>query len=171
MGRSFVCLVICLLALSCSQSQLASDQADAALVKSQKVAAVDCNDEDFCTREYLPTICQFNGQSFDASNPCEAKKMAKRFACEKNLQYVDDAVSCQGKPEKPLAVTKDCATRSLCTKEMNPHSCTFNGEKFLGNNRCEALQKVRAFACERRLELNDSKLSCQPIKAAREHAR
>ncbi|HET9237561.1 MAG TPA: hypothetical protein VFO10_09940 [Oligoflexus sp.] len=62
-------------------------------------AAKDCNEDSFCTREYLPTSCQFSGQSFDGSNPCEAKKLARRYACEKGLQFADADVSCKSKEE------------------------------------------------------------------------
>ena len=62
-------------------------------------AAKDCNEDSFCTREYLPTKCQFSGQSFDGSNPCEAKNLARRYACEKGLQIADADVSCTSKEE------------------------------------------------------------------------
>jgi hypothetical protein len=62
-------------------------------------AAKDCNEDSFCTREYLPTNCQYNGQSFDGSNPCEAKKLVRRYACEKGLQFTDADVSCKSKEE------------------------------------------------------------------------
>lgn len=123
-----------------------------------------CHDDGFCTREYLPTSCMFSGQSFDGSNPCEAKKLARRFACEKNLPFPDGSVQCTPKPEQPLAVARDCSQRTFCTEEMDPHSCAFNGTKFKGNNRCEAMKKVRVFACEQGLTLNEKSLICEPVK-------
>jgi hypothetical protein len=79
---------------------LRESQAQADAQAATKVAAAkDCSDDSFCTREYLPTICQFQGQSFEGSNPCEAKKLIRRFACEKDLKYTDADLSCKSKDE------------------------------------------------------------------------
>lgn len=86
--------------LSCATAPTTLREAQATPEEDVKVAAAkDCNDDSFCTREYLPTTCQFSGQSFDGSNPCEAKKLVRRFACEKDLKFVDADVSCKSKDE------------------------------------------------------------------------
>jgi hypothetical protein len=100
-------IILALLTLSCSsqpkdQIVPASMQASSVPQKATAKTSADCSDGSFCTREYLPTSCQFNGQIFEGSNPCEAKKVVRRFACEKNLNYLDSEVQCQ--PKEPRAV-------------------------------------------------------------------
>jgi hypothetical protein len=86
--------------VSCATAPTNLVEADAKSEAAVKVAAAkDCNSDSYCTREYLPTICQFSGQSFEGSNPCEAKKLAQRYACEKDLKLVDAEVSCKKKAE------------------------------------------------------------------------
>lgn len=53
-----------------------------------------CDDSSFCTREYMPTSCLYEGQNFEASNRCEALKLARRFACEQNQQFDEQAAAC-----------------------------------------------------------------------------
>ncbi|MCX6129429.1 MAG: hypothetical protein NTX25_10260 [Proteobacteria bacterium] len=67
------------------------------LVTDVKTASKTCEDKGFCTREYLPTVCQFEGQNFSASNPCEARKLARSYACEKGLKLDEKAMSCVAK--------------------------------------------------------------------------
>jgi len=102
-------IVLALLTLSCSsqpkdQIVPASMQESSAPLQAnaEAKAAADCGDDSFCTREYLPTICQFNGQSFEGTNPCEARKVVRRFACEKKLNYLDTEVQCQPKQERAV---------------------------------------------------------------------
>jgi hypothetical protein len=79
---------------------LRESNAEAAAESATQVAAAkDCSDDSFCTREYLPTICQFQGQSFEGSNPCEARKLIRRYACEKDLKYTDADIVCKSKDE------------------------------------------------------------------------
>ncbi len=59
-----------------------------------KASKADCTDRSFCTREYLPTTCRFEKESFAASNRCEAMKLARRFACEKQLPFDEAKVDC-----------------------------------------------------------------------------
>ncbi|WP_141734685.1 hypothetical protein [Oligoflexus tunisiensis] len=97
-------LVLMLLTLSCS-SQPKEEVAHATFRETPAPAAAasevaqnkaqDCADNSFCTREYLPTTCEFGGESFEGSNPCEAKKLVRRFACEKGLKFADAEVKCQ----------------------------------------------------------------------------
>lgn len=58
-------------------------------------AGSDCEDRSFCTREYRPTTCRFQGQVFQGSNPCETMRQARRYACEKKLNFSESAVSCE----------------------------------------------------------------------------
>lgn len=88
-------LMVLIQACATGPANLQDSKADTVKV----AAAKDCNEDSFCTREYLPTTCQFSGQSFDGSNPCEAKKLARRYACEKGLQFADADVSCKSKEE------------------------------------------------------------------------
>lgn len=90
-----VLLMVLIQACATGPAHLQDSKADTVEV----AAAKDCNEDSFCTREYLPTTCQFSGQSFDGSNPCEAKKLARRYACEKGLQFADADVSCKSKEE------------------------------------------------------------------------
>lgn len=69
--------------------------AKAEVGKGAEAKASDCEDRSFCTREYRPTVCRFSGQEFKSSNPCEAMKLARRYACEKKLSFSDSAVDCQ----------------------------------------------------------------------------
>lgn len=95
-------LVLMLLTLSCSSSPK-EDIAPASFQETARMADAsrrDCTDDSFCTREYLPTTCQFNGKSFDGSNPCEARKVVRRYACENNLTFVDADVQCKPKEER-----------------------------------------------------------------------
>ncbi len=170
MRSFFSCLALIFLSFACTSAPTPEPGAASLAETSAPVSGPNCADEGFCTREYLPTSCQFNGQRFDGSNPCEAKKLAKRFACEKSLPFADASVQCSPKSEKPVAVGKECGQRVFCTKEMNPHSCVFSGEKFRGNNRCETIQKVRAFACERGLALDENAVVCEPVKSKKEKA-
>ncbi len=92
-----------LVLVSCATGSSSSREAEANPDAAVKVAAAkDCNEDSFCTREYLPTSCQFSGQSFDGSNPCEAKKLARRYACEKDLKFADADVSCKSKEEAAI---------------------------------------------------------------------
>ncbi len=167
-------LILLVLSMSCATATKAVPDAVKAeagavpVVDAPPAAAEECADQVFCTRDYRPAICQFNGQSFLASNACEAKKLAKRFACEQKLAFNADSVQCVGKSaDKPVAaagVRKECSQRTYCTKEMNPHSCVFGNEKFRGNNKCETMQKVRAYACAHGMNLDDKTVSCQAIQ-------
>jgi hypothetical protein len=95
--------------VSCATAPATLREAEANPDAGVKVAAAkDCSDDSFCTREYLPTICQFNGQSFEGSNPCEAKKVVRRYACEKDLKWVDADVVCKSKDE-PVIETAPAA--------------------------------------------------------------
>ncbi|HYX33312.1 MAG: hypothetical protein M3Q07_19735 [Pseudobdellovibrionaceae bacterium] len=104
-------LFLAVLTLSCSSqpkdqivpASLQETSAPLTATADAKTAAPDCSDDMFCTREYLPTTCQFSGESFEGSNPCEARKLAKRFACEKKLNFADTAVQCQPKSKKGSA--------------------------------------------------------------------
>jgi hypothetical protein len=87
-------LVLMLLSLSCASFREMPAKEAAATDVAQKNAQ-DCTDNSFCTREYLPTKCEFGGESFEGSNPCEARKLAKRFACEKGMKFAEADVSCQ----------------------------------------------------------------------------
>src|SRR6478735_4431536 len=141
MQSRFLYFAVVLLAFACNTpSAPTADEPRAAFQEtSAPVSGPNCNDDTFCTREYLPTSCQFRGQHFEGSNPCETKRLAKRFACENSVPFVDAAVQCQPKDKLKTAAAgggaaKNCTPQVFCTREMNPHNCVFGGEKFHGNN-------------------------------------
>jgi hypothetical protein len=100
----FGSLVLMLLTLSCASQPKEEETARATFqeMPAKEVAEnkPDCADNSFCTREYVPTKCEFGGETFEGTNPCEAKKLAKRFACEKGLKFADAEVSCQKVAQK-----------------------------------------------------------------------
>ncbi len=98
-------MLFLLVGLACSTQPKAENVATEVRGTQQLAAAKDCNEDSFCTREYLPTSCQFSGQSFDGSNHCEAKKLARRYACEKDLKFADADVSCKSKEEPAVETT------------------------------------------------------------------
>jgi hypothetical protein len=164
-SRSVLAFMALIFAGACTSTAEAPKASITTLVEKAEVKATpSCEDETFCTREYLPTSCQFGDQTFSGSNPCEARKEAKHYACEKGLVLTNAQVKCQPQEGRMDARVKDkdCQVKSFCTQEMDPHSCTFGGAKFSGNNRCEALQKVRAFACQKGLILDEKTLVCSP---------
>ncbi len=77
-------------AFGCSHTTQNDDDAAA----SESASACRKEAEAFCTREYKPTRCVFDKQEFSSSNPCEAKKLVKAYACENNVKYSDEQVKC-----------------------------------------------------------------------------
>jgi hypothetical protein len=65
---------------------------ESALIETAKK---DCKADTVCTREYLPTTCKFMGKDFASSNPCEAKKLARAYACDSGEAYADNKVACK----------------------------------------------------------------------------
>ncbi len=95
-------------ALAASTSACVDDPADTPPVAAVQggneitVAKLGCEDQGFCTREYRPTSCSFNGQKFASSNPCEAMKLARLYACEKKLSFSSSAVTCKASDDAPV---------------------------------------------------------------------
>lgn len=77
--------------------------ADASQPKPSAVVDVkkDCNADVFCTREYIPTTCRYLDKEFSSANPCEAKKLARAYACESGKDYDDAKVQCKSKKALP----------------------------------------------------------------------
>jgi hypothetical protein len=112
--------------------------------------------------EFAPHVCQFGGQSFEGSNRCAAMREARAFACAQKLDFVEDKVSCEAKKAVEEAAATPCEERTMCTREYMPHLCRFADQNFSGSNRCEALNKARAYACEKGLVFVAKDVSCEP---------
>lgn len=54
-----------------------------------------CEQVVYCTMEYNPTQCSYQGQSFRGSNPCFTWVEVERFACLNNLILEPSEVSCE----------------------------------------------------------------------------
>lgn len=118
-----------------------------------------------CTREYLPTSCSMGQQQFTSSNPCEAKKLAKAYACEKRLPYVDEQVKCESKTLVQVDAEDDeCGSeRKACTREFKPQICRFGEVAAKGDNHCEALNTLRTTVCSKKIPFSASEASCEAI--------
>lgn len=69
----------------------APQQASAAAAAGVKK---DCEADGFCTREYVPTTCRYMNKEFAATNPCEARKLVRVYACEAGKDYDEAKVKC-----------------------------------------------------------------------------
>lgn len=56
--------------------------------------ASQCDELTFCTREYRPTVCVFNGVEIKGTNLCEARKAVKKYACLNSLEYLPEELVC-----------------------------------------------------------------------------
>jgi hypothetical protein len=54
-----------------------------------------CEQQTFCTREYRPTICTFQGVEIKGNNRCEALVNVRRFACLNGVNFQEEDVSCR----------------------------------------------------------------------------
>jgi hypothetical protein len=118
-----------------------------------------------CTREYLPSSCTMGQQEFKGSNPCEAKRLAKAYACEKKLPYVEEQVKCETKSALALA-TDECAVQNKpCTREFKPQVCRLGEVAAKGNNHCEALNTLKTTVCAKKLAFNSSEALCEAANA------
>ncbi len=125
------------------------------------VAAEGCGETVFCTMEFAPHVCQFSGQSFEGSNRCAALREARAYACAQKQAFSEDQVKCEAKKVVEEAATPPCEERTICTREYMPHVCRFAEQSFSGPNRCEALNQVRTYACEKGLAFVAKDVSCQ----------
>lgn len=78
-----------------SESAVEAAPPAAKLVVADPAQKPECKSETFCTREYLPTTCKFKGKDFASANPCEARKLARAFACESGANYNEKEVVCK----------------------------------------------------------------------------
>ncbi|MBC7661916.1 MAG: hypothetical protein H7249_19665 [Chitinophagaceae bacterium] len=115
-----------------------------------------------CTREYMPAVCIFANQNFSGSNPCEAKKLARDFACKTKVEFKEDQFRCENKGK--LTVRSECDVGSEhkgCTREFKPSVCRFGGLEAQGNNRCEALNALRVKACAKKTAFVSAEAVCE----------
>ena len=136
------------------------------LRSGEDVPNKSCNEEVMCTMEFAPSTCTFKGQTFRGSNRCQAMKELRRYACEKKLDFDVNLMSCQLDSEAESG--PHCGEQPACTREYRPHVCTFDGQKMLGSNRCEALRKVRNYACAKSLNFRAQDVPCEPTEPAGE---
>ncbi len=54
----------------------------------------ECDELSFCTREYRPTTCSFNGLEIKGTNLCEAHKAVKKYACLNSLTLQPEELVC-----------------------------------------------------------------------------
>lgn len=118
-----------------------------------------------CTREYLPSTCTMGQQEFKGSNPCEAKKLAKAYACEKKLPYVDEQVSCQTKSAVAVETDECAVQKKPCTREFKPQVCRLGEVVAKGNNHCEALNTLKTTVCAKKLAFSSSEALCEAAVA------
>ncbi len=118
-----------------------------------------------CTREYLPTRCTMGAEEFSSSNPCEARKLAKGFACQNKIPYVESDVKCETKSVVDAnAPTDECLAegeRKPCTREYKPQVCRLGGVVAKGSNRCEALNTLRSNVCSKKIAFNLKGTICE----------
>ena len=144
-------------------SPLASSTAGAAPASTNIMSdSKRCEDRSVCTREYQPALCDYEGQQFSAANSCEARRQARRLACDHGQPFLEGRLRCKSNHEShrgPL----DCAERAMCTREYMPHQCSFDGKFFKGPNLCEALVQVKLFACKNALKFAEESVACVKI--------
>ncbi len=123
-----------------------------------------------CTREYVPTNCVMGKEQFSGTNACEARKLAKAYACEKNVAYVETAVSCSAKAVADAQSAKDadaCAGDAKpCTREYRPQVCRLGEVLAKGNNHCEALNALKTSVCSKKLVFNEEEAACEAANSS-----
>ncbi len=77
-------------------------------------------------------------------------------ACTHTAQETSGAVKAEA-AETPTS----CASSVLCTMELAPQICTFQGKTFEANNRCQAMVQMRAYACEQKLAFAEDQVTCK----------
>lgn len=144
-----------LLLLACTKDPLPPSEVTATADKG-------CTADMICTREYLPTTCRFDEKDFSSSNPCEARRLVRDYACKAGKTYDEAQLSC--KSQDALEAQTHCEESRICTREYKPVSCTWAGKLFDGPNRCEAMNKIRIAACVQKLALVEAEVQCTPAK-------
>lgn len=118
-----------------------------------------------CTREYLPTRCVIAKEEFSSSNPCEARRLVKVYACQKKIAYVEGDVTCESKGlvnvDKPVDECQAEAARKPCTREFKPHVCRLGEVVAKGNNHCEAVNALRTTVCSKKIAFAESEAICE----------
>ncbi|RYZ51816.1 MAG: hypothetical protein EOP07_20685 [Proteobacteria bacterium] len=118
-----------------------------------------------CTREYLPSSCTMGQQEFKGSNPCEAKKLAKAYACEKKLPYVEEQVKCETKSAVTVETDECAVQKKPCTREFKPQVCRLGEVVAKGNNHCEALNTLKTTVCAKKQVFSSSEALCEAANA------
>lgn len=133
-----------------------------------------------CTFEYMPATCTYDGMSFKGANRCVALLNIERFLCEQELDASLEDLSIDCQLDQPNAVfeplpaeadpipadqepTSDCFIAKACTREYDPHTCSFQGQDFEGSNRCMSLLSIEQYICEQDhdLSIEDATITCR----------
>ncbi len=154
--RSWIWVVALIVPMACTHSSPTSSD-----VKTVEGEKSDCHATPLCTMELAPQICTYEGKTFEANNRCQTLNLARAYACEQKLAFVEEKVECKAHPALQVEGAGPCGRRMICPREYEPHVCTVGSQKIKGPSQCEALNKAREFACEKGIKFVAEDVKCE----------
>lgn len=140
------------------------------LAASVSPAAPSCESPMFCTQQFDPHVCSFDGTEFRGNNDCMAVAEVKQYACEFGLEFDENLVyeQCdpvQPEPEPAPLPEPECKIQRLCPYVYIPVTCDVNGEIIKGSNQCHASIAIEEYLCmnESKMTLEEAVDTCEEV--------